>query len=217
MVEGRPLPWRSAPGLSERPGRRGAGPWPPRAAGQYYSLDGNELRRFTIEDLKGFNGQNGSPIYVAYGGRVIDVTESRYWRGGMHMQLHAAGSDLSSEMSRAPHDPSVLDRYPQVGVLISAGADGGPGAGRPPGGPRSILTEASFFPASSPSDDRPLPHRLHDFRSPVHHPLPLHGVCGVRDHGGQLPCRRAAFLSRCHPDWIPELVAELRGPSHGVP
>ena len=80
----------------------------------------NEWRRFTVEELSGYNGQNGSPIYVAYGGRVIDVTASRFWRGGRHMRLHAAGSDLSSEMTRAPHDASVLDRYPQVGVLVSA-------------------------------------------------------------------------------------------------
>jgi predicted heme/steroid binding protein/uncharacterized membrane protein len=74
-------------------------------------------KRFTVEELKSFNGENGRPIYVAYKGRVIDVTGSKMWRGGMHMKRHAAGQDLTAEIQDAPHDIEVLDRYPQVGVL----------------------------------------------------------------------------------------------------
>jgi predicted heme/steroid binding protein/uncharacterized membrane protein len=83
-----------------------------------------ELKKFTAEDLSRFTGENGSPIYVAYDGRVFDVTASRFWRGGMHMKRHPAGRDLTAEMSAAPHDMSVLDRYPQVGVLVPAVAPG---------------------------------------------------------------------------------------------
>jgi len=78
------------------------------------------LHTLTTADLARFNGENGSPAYVAYEGRVFDVTASRYWRGGMHMKRHAAGSDRTSEMLAAPHDPSVLDRFPQIGVLVPA-------------------------------------------------------------------------------------------------
>jgi len=81
-----------------------------------------ELRKFTAEDLARFNGEDGSPIYIAYGGRVFDVTASRYWRGGTHMKRHPAGRDLTAEMSAAPHDLTVLDRYPQVGVLAPSAA-----------------------------------------------------------------------------------------------
>jgi len=77
-----------------------------------------ELRKFTAEELSRFNGEGGTPVYVAYGGRVFDVTASRYWRGGMHMKRHPAGQDLTAEMSAAPHDLSVLERYPQVGTLV---------------------------------------------------------------------------------------------------
>ncbi len=77
-----------------------------------------EHREFTAEDLASFNGENGLPIYIAYEGRVFDVTASKFWRGGMHMKRHPAGRDLTAEMSAAPHDMSVLDRYPQVGVLV---------------------------------------------------------------------------------------------------
>lgn len=86
---------------------------------------------FTIEELKGFNGQNGTPMYVAYRGRSIDVTASRFWRGGMHMKRHSAGADLSSEMSRAPHDGSVLDRFHQVGVLAPTAPQAAIGVGLP--------------------------------------------------------------------------------------
>jgi predicted heme/steroid binding protein/uncharacterized membrane protein len=79
-----------------------------------------QLHSFTIEDLKRFNGQNGSPVYIAYEGRVFDVTASRFWHGGMHMKRHTAGRDLTSEMSAAPHDLSVLERFPQIGVLVPA-------------------------------------------------------------------------------------------------
>ena len=77
-----------------------------------------DLRKFTAEELKSFNGENGRPIYVAYNGRVIDVTASKMWRGGQHMKRHAAGKDLTAEIGAAPHGVDVLDRYPQVGVLV---------------------------------------------------------------------------------------------------
>ena len=74
-------------------------------------------RKFSQEELRSFNGQNGKPVYIAHNGRVFDVTASKMWRGGMHMKRHAAGQDLSAEMGAAPHGVEVLDRYPQVGVL----------------------------------------------------------------------------------------------------
>lgn len=77
-----------------------------------------ELRKFTVEELKEFNGENGKPVYIAYKGRVIDVTGSKMWRGGSHMKRHSAGADLTAEIAQAPHGIDVLDRYPQVGTLI---------------------------------------------------------------------------------------------------
>jgi len=48
---------------------------------------------------------------------VIDVSQSRLWASGLHMNRHHAGNDLSADIQAAPHAPDVLDRYPQVGVL----------------------------------------------------------------------------------------------------
>jgi predicted heme/steroid binding protein/uncharacterized membrane protein len=116
-----------------------------------------ELRKFTTEDLARFNGENGAPAYIAFEGRVFNVTGSKFWRGGMHMKRHPAGKDLTAEMSAAPHDLSVLDRYPQVGVLASAGApatdgttvpNGSTVAGQESGRPRALerfLERHPFF------------------------------------------------------------------------
>ncbi len=76
-------------------------------------------RTFTPAELKEYDGRNGRPAYVGYRDRVIDVSGSKLWRNGQHMKLHAAGLDLTGELSKAPHDASVLDRYPQVGILVA--------------------------------------------------------------------------------------------------
>jgi predicted heme/steroid binding protein/uncharacterized membrane protein len=56
-------------------------------------------------------------VYIAHGDKVIDVTGSKLWKGGVHMKRHHAGKDLSTDIQSAPHTLEVLDRYPQVGVL----------------------------------------------------------------------------------------------------
>jgi predicted heme/steroid binding protein/uncharacterized membrane protein len=104
-------------------------------------------KKFSHEELKSFNGENGRPIYIAYKGRVIDVTASKMWRGGTHMKRHAAGQDLTAEMQDAPHDIEVLDRYPQVGVLAPEEA-GTAQASTSPGIPEALdrfLTRHPFF------------------------------------------------------------------------
>jgi predicted heme/steroid binding protein/uncharacterized membrane protein len=75
------------------------------------------IKEFSPEELAQFNGQDGKPIYIAHGGKVIDVTASKLWKGGLHMQRHHAGKDLTTDIQAAPHKPDVLDRYPQVGLL----------------------------------------------------------------------------------------------------
>jgi len=72
---------------------------------------------FDAEELAGFNGKNGNPTYIAYDGKVYDVSESKLWRKGLHMNRHRSGEDLTSDMQAAPHDFNVLERFPQVGIL----------------------------------------------------------------------------------------------------
>jgi predicted heme/steroid binding protein/uncharacterized membrane protein len=78
------------------------------------------MKEMTSEELLLFNGKDGKPVYVAFQGRVYDVTQSRLWGTGSHMKRHPSGKDLTGEIAAAPHGPEVLDRYPQVGFLKSA-------------------------------------------------------------------------------------------------
>ena len=95
------------------------------------------LKEFTLEELAQFNGAQGAPVYIAFRGRVYDVSGSGLWTGGEHMAGHFAGADLTQEFPEAPHGEEVFERYPQVGVLrpgpevaVTPEAEG-PGLARP--------------------------------------------------------------------------------------
>jgi len=77
-----------------------------------------DVKKFNADSLSQFDGGNGRPVYVAFQGRVIDVTASKLWKTGAHMKRHHAGCDLTTEIKAAPHDIDVLDRYPQVGEFV---------------------------------------------------------------------------------------------------
>jgi predicted heme/steroid binding protein/uncharacterized membrane protein len=82
------------------------------------------MNTFDPESLARYNGKEGRPVFVAHKGRVIDVSASKFWRTGLHMNRHPAGRDLTADIEAAPHGPEVLDRYPQVGTLgTTDGAD----------------------------------------------------------------------------------------------
>lgn len=77
-------------------------------------------KQITEDELKRCDGQDGRPAYVAFGGKVYDVSGSSLWSGGMHQLHHQAGKDLTADFAAAPHDESVFQRVPQVGRLIAA-------------------------------------------------------------------------------------------------
>lgn len=75
------------------------------------------MKDFTLDELAQYDGRDGRPAYVAYEGKVYDVTESAMWPEGDHEGEHAAGRDLSAEQAEAPHDVYVTD-FPEVGRLV---------------------------------------------------------------------------------------------------
>ena len=77
-----------------------------------------EQRKITLNELAQNDGQNGKPAYVAFKGKVYDVSQSAFWLYGDHMGAHQAGKDLTSEIELAPHREEVLQRMKEVGVLI---------------------------------------------------------------------------------------------------
>jgi predicted heme/steroid binding protein len=80
-------------------------------------LEGSE-RKFTLEELKKYDGKEGRPAYIAYKGKVYDVTDNYLWVDGDHQGEHAAGQDLTEAMARAPHSEDNLERVKLVGVLV---------------------------------------------------------------------------------------------------
>jgi SHS2 domain-containing protein/predicted heme/steroid binding protein len=74
--------------------------------------------RFTRRTLSRFNGIDGMPAYIAFKGRVYDVTESPLWRNGEHQVVHEAGRDLTRELDKAPHGKEMLEKFPAVGEFL---------------------------------------------------------------------------------------------------
>jgi len=75
------------------------------------------MREFDLKEVAEFDGKDGKPVYIVHQGKVYDVTESKLWKGGLHMRRHSAGTDLTADFPAAPHGTEVLARYPQVGII----------------------------------------------------------------------------------------------------
>jgi len=74
-------------------------------------------RIFTRAELEEYDGRDGGEAFVAYRGKVYDVTDSTMWVDGGHEAEHEAGRDLTEEMDEAPHGEDVMDEFPVVGLL----------------------------------------------------------------------------------------------------
>ena len=75
------------------------------------------MKMFSKEELARYNGKNGAPAYIAYKGKVYDLSASFIWRNGRHQVLHNAGEDLTDSLEQAPHGVEMLDRLPVIGIL----------------------------------------------------------------------------------------------------
>jgi predicted heme/steroid binding protein len=69
-----------------------------------------------MDDLAKFNGKNGNPAYIAFKGKVYDVTGSSQWMDGDHLG-HEAGQDLTMALEIAPHGEEVMQKIKLIGVL----------------------------------------------------------------------------------------------------
>ncbi len=77
-----------------------------------------ETKKVTRQELEENNGKNGKPAYLAYKGKVYDVSESSFWLDGEHLGMHNAGKDLSEELEMAPHREENFQRVKFVGDLV---------------------------------------------------------------------------------------------------
>jgi predicted heme/steroid binding protein len=75
------------------------------------------LRKFTLEELKQYDGKNGKPAYIAFKGKVYDVTDNYLWGDGEHFGEHKVGEDTSDGLSNAPHGDEKLESITLIGEL----------------------------------------------------------------------------------------------------
>lgn len=75
------------------------------------------MRTFNGKELAQYNGKSGAPAFIAYNGKVYDVSSSFLWRNGKHQVLHNAGVDLTDSHEQAPHGADLLEMFPVVGTL----------------------------------------------------------------------------------------------------
>lgn len=69
---------------------------------------------FDPETLANFDGNDGRPAYVAFKGKVYDLSLSQRWKKGIHFR-HPAGKELTRAMAEAPHEEDKLAGFKQVG------------------------------------------------------------------------------------------------------
>ena len=81
------------------------------------------MRIFTEKELREYDGREGV-TYIAYLGKVYDVSTSYHWRHGIHHATHCAGCDLTEASKRAPHNADPLKKFPQIGKLLKKGESG---------------------------------------------------------------------------------------------
>jgi len=73
-------------------------------------------KKFTLSELEKYDGRQGQPAYVAYKGRVYDV--SQVFQNGEHAGVRA-GIDLTEILTKSPHDETIFSKMRQVGVLTA--------------------------------------------------------------------------------------------------
>ncbi len=76
-----------------------------------------EMRRVTKKELAQHNGKDGASAFIAYEGKVYDVSRSFLWQDGQHQVLHTAGVDLTASLDQAPHGADLVERFPVIGML----------------------------------------------------------------------------------------------------
>lgn len=76
------------------------------------------LRIFTKAEIERADGKDGRPALVAVDGKVYDVSSSKFWKAGVHVNSHHAGEDLSLALKAAPHAADVLTNLDLVGTVL---------------------------------------------------------------------------------------------------
>jgi predicted heme/steroid binding protein len=76
-------------------------------------------QKFTLEELAKFDGKEGRSAYVAYNGKVYDVTGANLWFEGNHLGEHEAGRDLTEALDTSSHGNRVIESMKLIGELTT--------------------------------------------------------------------------------------------------
>lgn len=71
----------------------------------------------TLDELKMYDGTNGSLAYIAYDGVIYDVTNDPNWSSGSHGG-NMAGTDITEKLNNVSHGTSKLNTLKVVGKII---------------------------------------------------------------------------------------------------
>ena len=111
------------------------------------SMSTTDVKKFTVAQLKAANGINGTPAYIAYHGKVYDLSGDPAFVNGVHKydKNIRAGMDLTDLFdNQAPGSHRANDyisRLTQVGVLDTDTGSNGTGTGTGTKGSPSTTTK----------------------------------------------------------------------------
>lgn len=70
----------------------------------------DDLPDISLAELRRHDGDQRPEKWVAFQGRVYDVSDCPRWRTDLHERLHFPGQDLTSALDEAPHAADVFTR-----------------------------------------------------------------------------------------------------------
>lgn len=72
-------------------------------------------KEFTIKDLSKYNGLEGNPAFVAFKGKIYDVSE--VFINGDHSGIKA-GQDITELFETSPHEEKIYMKYKVMANLV---------------------------------------------------------------------------------------------------
>lgn len=76
--------------------------------------------KLTRDALAQYDGRQEHPAYIAFQGKIYDVSRSRLWKNGSHLDRHRAGFDLTEALAQAPHGEDKVLAMPCVGTIAES-------------------------------------------------------------------------------------------------
>ncbi len=79
--------------------------------------ESDHSRSFVQDELEKFDGKEGRAFYIAFKGKIYDLSNSKLWIQGTHMGIHTKNENLAETIKTAPHGEEMLERFAVLGTL----------------------------------------------------------------------------------------------------